>query len=180
MKGVKSLFLLGTALAVMSSSALADTTGTQTFTANVAANTCTIDNLNKTVDLGAINLSSFTTKEGSGWYVSPGIGVNEAFKVTNCPNTLTKVKVVPTFTQGAGGDVVKNAGTAGNIDLWFNRTIDDIRPTAKDTWINGGGREFVLAAGGVDVPVNGIILKTSAENIPGTLDYQMAFAFDFE
>ncbi|EBS9007117.1 hypothetical protein CF455_24665 [Salmonella enterica] len=179
MKSVKHLFLLGTAMAVMSSSAFADTTGMQTFTANVTANTCTIDNLNKTVDLGEIGFASFGTAIGSGWHVAPGYGVNETFKVTNCPSTLTKVSVVPTFATGVGSDMVKNAGTASNMVIWFNKRIDNTSPASAEVWKNGESKEFELVAGGGDIPVNGILLQSTNDKIPGTLDFQMTFAFDF-
>ncbi|EJB3413736.1 type 1 fimbrial protein [Salmonella enterica] len=177
MKIKNCLFLLGTAMAVMSSSAFADTTGTQTFTANVVANTCTVDNLNKTVDLGTVHFSDFIT-QGT-WHYKKGIGVNEIFKVTNCPNALTKVQVVPTFNVGPGDDMVKNTGTAGDMYIWFNKTIDGIVPAAADVWHSGKAREFNLTAGGADIPVNGLLLQASNAKNPGTLDFQMTFAFDF-
>ncbi|EBI2791681.1 type 1 fimbrial protein, partial [Salmonella enterica] len=171
------LFLLGAAMAVMSSSAFADTTGTQTFTANITANTCTVDNLNKTVDLGTIHFSDLVN-QGNGHYTK-GIGVNEIFKVTNCPNALTKVQVVPTFNAGPGDDMVKNTGTASNMYIWFNKTFDGTAPAAANVWHNGKAREFNLTAGGADIPVNGLLLQATNDKNPGTLDFQMTFAFDF-
>ncbi|EAO7829962.1 type 1 fimbrial protein, partial [Salmonella enterica] len=178
MKIKNCLFLLGTAMAVMSSSAFADTMGTQTFTANITANTCTVDNLNKTVDLGTIHLSDLVNHQGSGHYTK-GIGVNEIFKVTNCPNALTKVQVVPTFNAGPGDDMVKNTGTASNMYIWFNKTFDGTAPAAANVWHNGKAREFNLTAGGADIPVNGLLLHATNDKNLGTLDFQMTFAFDF-
>ncbi|ECC4463806.1 type 1 fimbrial protein, partial [Salmonella enterica] len=178
MKIKNCLFLLGTAMAVMSSSAFADTMGTQTFTANITANTCTVDNLNKTVDLGTIHLSDLVNHQGSGHYTK-GIGVNEIFKVTNCPNALTKVQVVPTFNAGLGDDMVKNTGTASNMYIWFNKTFDGTAPAAANVWHNGKAREFNLTAGGADIPVNGLLLHATNDKNLGTLDFQMTFAFDF-
>ncbi|EJM9155423.1 hypothetical protein NO912_005115, partial [Salmonella enterica] len=166
------------AMAVMSSSAFADTMGTQTFTANITANTCTVDNLNKTVDLGTIHLSDLVNHQGSGHYTK-GIGVNEIFKVTNCPNALTKVQVVPTFNAGPGDDMVKNTGTASNMYIWFNKTFDGTAPAAANVWHNGKAREFNLTAGGADIPVNGLLLHATNDKNLGTLDFQMTFAFDF-
>ncbi|EIR4568082.1 type 1 fimbrial protein [Salmonella enterica] len=179
MKIKNRLFLLGAAMAVMSSSAFADTVGTQTFTANVSANTCVIDNLNKTVDLGEVNLASFGIAIGTGWHVAPGIGVNETFKVANCPNTLTKVSVVPSFAVGVGDDMVKNTGTASNMVIWFNKHIDSTTPAPAEVWKNGESKEFELVAGGGDIPVNGILLQSTNDRIPGTMNFQMSFAFDF-
>ncbi|EAV4721109.1 hypothetical protein CIY53_24610 [Salmonella enterica subsp. enterica serovar Poona] len=179
MKIKNCLFLLGTAMAIMSSSVFAETTGTQTFTANVSANTCTIDNLNKTVDLGEVNLASFVVSIGSGWHVAPGIGVNETFKVANCPSTLTKVSVVPSFDVGVGSDMVKNTGTASNMVIWFNKRIDSTSPAPAEVWKNGESKEFELVAGGGDIPVNGILLQSTNDRIPGTMNFQMSFAFDF-
>ncbi|EAQ1150956.1 type 1 fimbrial protein [Salmonella enterica] len=178
MKIKNRLFLLGAAMAVMSSSAFADTVGTQTFTASVVANTCTIDNLNRAVDLGSVNFSALTEQPTKTWHYGVGIGVNEIFKVTNCPNTLTKVQVTPAFTEDAGNDMVRNAGTASNMVIWFSRDITGSQQTSG-VWNNGKTKEFALAAGGVDVPVSGVLLQTSNAKNAGTLDFQMTFAFDF-
>ncbi|ELP0639777.1 type 1 fimbrial protein [Salmonella enterica] len=178
MKIKNRLFLLGAAMAVMSSSAFADTTGAQTFTANVTANTCTIDNLNRVVDLGTVHYSDLVDG-GAGAHYRSGIGVNEIFKVTNCPNALTKVRVVPTFNVGPGDDMVKNMGTVSNMYIWFNKAIDGTVPAAASVWHSGKAKEFNLTAGGVDVPVNGVLLRATNDKILGTLDFQMTFAFDF-
>ncbi|EKJ3829494.1 hypothetical protein PG459_004986, partial [Salmonella enterica] len=154
--------------------------GTQTFTANIVANTCTVDNLNKIVDLGNVHFSDFITQgPTASWHYGVGIGVNEIFKVTNCPNALTKVQVVPTFNVGQGDDMVENTGTASNMYIWFNKTIDGITPAAADVWHSGKAREFNLTAGGADIPVNGVLLHLTNDKNPGTLDFQMTFAFDF-
>ncbi|ENQ8217340.1 hypothetical protein ACEQ35_004796, partial [Salmonella enterica] len=144
----------------------------------ITANTCTVDNLNKTVDLGTIHLSDLVNHQGSGHYTK-GIGVNEIFKVTNCPNALTKVQVVPTFNAGPGDDMVKNTGTASNMYIWFNKTFDGTAPAAANVWHNGKAREFNLTAGGADIPVNGLLLHATNDKNLGTLDFQMTFAFDF-
>ncbi|ELW6661204.1 type 1 fimbrial protein [Salmonella enterica] len=74
MKIKNRLFLLGAAMAVMSSSAFADTTGTQTFTASVTANTCTIDDVNHTFNvsvergsIGALQVLDHHDFNVSGW-----------------------------------------------------------------------------------------------------------------
>ncbi|ECI0123790.1 hypothetical protein XS87_25165 [Salmonella enterica subsp. enterica] len=75
--------------------------------------------------------------------------------------------------------MVKNAGTASNMVIWFNKRIDNTSPASAGVWKNGESKEFELVAGGGDIPVNGILLQSTNDKIPGTLDFQMTFAFDF-
>ncbi|EDJ3201365.1 hypothetical protein CEH73_25580 [Salmonella enterica subsp. enterica serovar Poona] len=77
------LFLLGAAMAVMSSSAFADMMGTQTFTANVSANTCVINNLNQVIDVGTVLKNDPALKNVSERAVA-------VFKVTGCDASVTK------------------------------------------------------------------------------------------
>ncbi|EHO1435894.1 hypothetical protein KIL68_004555 [Salmonella enterica] len=178
MKSVKHLFLLGTAMAVMSSSAFADTTGTQTFTANITADTCTVDNLNKTVDLGRILSSDFTS--GFGAKVS-NLFIDTGFQITGCPATVTTVKVTPTFTTG--GTVENFVANAGTFAAYFATNITDTNGTSSaQEWNSGHSKDFAVAAGGVSIPVKGKLYtgRSPAGNPDtGTLNYTMSFTFDF-
>ncbi|EEA1794002.1 hypothetical protein C9588_24515 [Salmonella enterica subsp. enterica serovar Muenchen] len=181
MKIKNCLFLLGTAMAVMSSSAFADTTGTQTFTANVAANTCTVDNLNKTVDLGSVLSSDFTAAFGS--KVSNKF-IDTGFQITGCPATITTVKVTPTFVSPSA-DVgkygfVKNTGTFNAVfatNITSANSIDD-----NQKWISGTEKSFTVTNGDASVPVRGKVFtgqNDGGSSSAGTLNYAMSFTFDF-
>lgn len=173
MKGMKGLFLLGTALAVMSSSALADATGTQTFKANVTANTCTIANLQQNFDLGVLQVSQFP----SSWSNDTEHGID--FNVASCPTTTTKVKVTPAFTSKSAYDyIVKNSGTAVGVNL--NLSKIDGGGNSDSAWKNGKAKEFTLNNGAVTVPVYFRAQRNESDAvISGTIDFQMTFAFEF-
>ncbi|EAU4784012.1 type 1 fimbrial protein [Salmonella enterica] len=179
MKIKNCLFLLGTAMAVTSSSAFADTMGTQTFTANVVANTCTVDNLNKTVDLGSILSSDFTNAFGaklSNKFIDTG------FQVTGCSAAITTVKVTPTFTSAAQDSFVVNTGT---FAAYFATNITSANASSEpQTWHNGIEKTFTVTNGSVDIPVQGKLFTggrpaPSGNASNGTLDYTMSFTFDF-
>ncbi|EHD2989844.1 type 1 fimbrial protein, partial [Salmonella enterica] len=165
MKIKNRLFLLGAAMAVMSSSAFADTVGTQTFTANVTVDTCTIANLNQARDLGNLLKSHFMA---SAWSAS-SVYKNE-FNVTNCPTTFTKVKVVPTYTANKQyAWVVDNAGTAKGVHLNTQTTS-----SGSGRWENGKEKEFTLNNGDAVIPVNFKIERNNNDTVTdGTLDFQM-------
>ncbi|EKA2581912.1 type 1 fimbrial protein, partial [Salmonella enterica] len=177
MKSVKHLFLLGTAMAVMSSSAFADTTGTQTFTANVTANTCTIANLNQAVDLGNVQKADYA---GVGnWHVpaNPSL-VSVNFDVTGCGNSVTEVNVTPTFTAESGLPYVrfvKNAGTAAGIAFDTGKKNETDYDSDR-IWENGKTKSFTLTNGEVQVPVIGTLSKNDQAVTAGTLDFRMTFA----
>ncbi|EAN3270536.1 type 1 fimbrial protein [Salmonella enterica] len=181
MKSVKHLFLLGTAMAVMSSSAFAVTTGTQTFKANITANTCTVDNLNKTVDLGSVLSSDFTSAFGS--KVSNKF-IDTGFQITGCPATITTVKVTPTYVapsaDGATYGFVENTGT---LDAVFATNITSANGTDdKQKWISGTEKAFTVTNGGASVPVQGKLFmgqNGGGSSSAGTLNYAMSFTFDF-
>lgn len=177
MKIKNRLFLLGAAMAVMSSSAFADTTGTQTFTANVTADTCTIANLQQAVDLGNVLKADYTSLDN--WAAptpAPLVSVN--FDVTGCGNNITKVNVTPTFAAESLSRFVKNSGTAAGMafDTAKKTNIDF---DGKRAWESGKTRTFTLTNGAVQVPVIGVLSKADKAVTAGTLDFQMTFAFDF-
>ncbi|EDU8805693.1 type 1 fimbrial protein [Salmonella enterica subsp. enterica] len=180
MKIKNRLFVLGAAMAVMSSSAFAATTGTQTFTAKVTADTCTIANLNQAIDLGTINKAEFAKITGSNWQFALGHGVDTTFEVTGCPATITTVKATPTFS---GSDsYVDNAGTSTNTVLHMGRKKDGTQLPANDIWNQGVERDFTVSnAGSASIPVYGLvsIRDSSAVPVVGTLQYNVTFAFDF-
>ncbi|EFT9846420.1 type 1 fimbrial protein [Salmonella enterica] len=146
MKSVKHLFLLGTAMAVMSSSAFADTTGTQTFTANVTANTCTIDNLSITK-----NLVDYTRAEiknaGHDDKVLPG-GFSHEFKVTNCPASVSNVAVTLTYNKFAAAPnkpIIDTTGTGKGVALWVYQGTTG--SGSKNYWNSGVTKNFSISNG---------------------------------
>ncbi|EHT0382087.1 hypothetical protein KW341_005011, partial [Salmonella enterica] len=164
----------------MSSSAFADTVGTQTFTANVTADTCTIANLNQVVDLGDVQRAEYAGL--ANWNVPANVSlVSVNFDVTGCGNNVTKVEVTPTFNAEPGSAYarfVKNAGTAAGV------AFDTAKKSNSDydsnrIWENGKTRTFTLTNGAVQVPVTGTLSKNDKAVTAGTLDFQMSFAFDF-
>ncbi|EBP4106311.1 hypothetical protein Z708_25200 [Salmonella enterica subsp. enterica] len=165
-------------MAVMSSSAFADTTGTQTFTANVTADTCTIANLNQAVDLGNVLRADYA---GLGAWNAPAnvalVSVN--FDVTGCGNNITTVNVTPTFTaESTLARFVKNAGTAAGI-AFDTAKLSNTDFDKNRGWENGVTKAFTLTNGAVQVPVVGVLSKNGQAVTAGTLDFQMTFAFDF-
>ncbi|EAC2152413.1 type 1 fimbrial protein [Salmonella enterica subsp. enterica] len=167
-------------MAVMSSSAFADTAGTQTFTATVTADTCTIANLNQAVDLGNVLLADYASV--GNWRVPTNFSqVSVNFDVTGCGNNITTVNVTPTFTAESGSSYyrfVKNAGTAAGIAFDTGKRSEGDYDENR-IWKNGVTRAFTLTNGGVQVPVMGALSKNNQAVTAGTLDFQMTFAFDF-
>ncbi|EDV0418638.1 type 1 fimbrial protein [Salmonella enterica subsp. enterica] len=177
MKIKNCLFLLGAAMAVMSSSAFADTMGTQTFTANITVNTCTVDDLNKTVDLGSVLSSDFTSAFGS--KVSNKF-IDTGFQITGCPATITTVKVTPTFASPTQDSFVINNGT---FAAYFATNVTSANSTSDlQEWNNGVEKDFTVTNGNTSIPVQGKLFtggKPSGNTSSGTLDYTMSFTFDF-
>ncbi|EGZ4409911.1 hypothetical protein ACS34_005076 [Salmonella enterica subsp. enterica serovar Poona] len=164
-------------MAVMSSSAFADTTGTQTFTANIVANTCTVDNLNKIVDLGSVLSSDFTDafdKKVSNRFIDTG------FQITGCPAAITTVKVTSTFASASGYGFVDNNGTFNAVfatNITAANTVD-----RSQRWMPGEEKTFTVTNGGASVPVQGKLFTDQnggGSSSTGTLNYAMSFTFDF-
>ncbi|EOF6356449.1 hypothetical protein ACK1C8_004899, partial [Salmonella enterica] len=158
----------------MSSSAFADTAGTQTFTATVTANTCTVDNLNKTVDLGSVLSSDFTSAFSA--MVSNRF-IDTGFQITGCPAAITAVKVTSTFASTSGYGFVDNNGTFDAVfatNITAANTIDN-----SQKWTPGSEKTFTVTNGDASVPVQGKIFAQKSDLTAGTLNYAMSFTFDF-
>ncbi|EDO5887602.1 type 1 fimbrial protein [Salmonella enterica] len=179
MKNVKSLFLLGTVMAVMSTSALADTVGTQTFKANIFANTCVIANLQQKVDLGDVQKAPYTKVEA--WNVPSTSPVVKAhFDVTGCGNSITKVKVTPHYSSTSITRMIVNSGTAKEV-YFDTGKLSNTDYDPKREWKSGSAKEFTLTNGAVQIPVDGTLTVGDYPDkvAVGTLDFQMTFTFDF-
>ncbi|EBS9006998.1 type 1 fimbrial protein [Salmonella enterica] len=146
MKIKNYLFLLGTAMAVMSSSAFADTTGTQTFTANVTANTCTVDNLVITKNLGTYTRAEIKNA-GHNDKVLPG-GFSHEFKVTNCPASVSSMAVTLTYNQLAAAPnkpVIDTTGTGKGVAPWLYKGTTGWG--ASNYWNSGVVNNFPISNG---------------------------------
>ncbi|EMH5079107.1 type 1 fimbrial protein [Salmonella enterica] len=123
MKIKNCLFLLGAAMAVMSSSAFADTTGTQTFTANVTANTCAITGLDEVVQFP--NFTRQQVKAAGHDDKIIGSGITHTFNVSGCPTTTTEMTMQLDYTQAAAPSnkpVPALTGAGKGVALWLYKT----------------------------------------------------------
>ncbi|EAQ1076855.1 type 1 fimbrial protein [Salmonella enterica] len=180
MKKTKRLFLLGAIMAVMSSSAFADTTGTQTFKANIVANTCTIANLNQTFDLGAILKDDASLKNGKTYHQAH-------FDITGCDASVTKAVMIPTFDQVKGSEsygFAQNKGTAVVDAEWVQSTPGATNEnTAHTNYLMSGKKVTVSLVNGGAQFIVGFNMNASdhrSSNVKvGTLDYPLTLTFDF-
>ncbi|EAP7415752.1 type 1 fimbrial protein [Salmonella enterica] len=180
MKNTKRLFLLGAIMAIMSSSAFADTTGTQTFKANIVANTCTIANLQQVVSLGNVLKADFKKSvAGSNYYFAQGHGVDTTFEVTGCPTTITTVEATPTFT--GNNTYVQSTGTSTTADIHLGRTKDGTQLPSTAVWTKGVKKKFTVnnKTGSVSIPVQGILSSLNNTPVDGSLQFNVTFAFNF-
>ncbi|EJX2286689.1 hypothetical protein ODX25_004940 [Salmonella enterica] len=180
MKIKNRLFLLGAAMAVMSSSAFADTTGTQTFTATVTADTCTIANLNQTFDVGSILKADTDLKNGKKYHQA-------YFDITGCDASVTKAVMIPTFDQVKGSETwgfALNKGTAVVDASWTQDTPGATNEnTAHPENLMSGKKVAVPLVNGGAQFIVGFNLNASAHDSSkvkvGTLDYPLTLTFDF-
>ncbi|EIB0876278.1 type 1 fimbrial protein [Salmonella enterica] len=174
MKIKNCLFLLGAAMAVMSSSAFADTMGTQTFTANIVANTCVVSGLDITLPMGDILAS--TLKSAKTWGV---VGEkHHSFNVSNCPQNITKVDVTPTYVLGAQKDDIKLDHDLGvNAYLALPGTTGAL--TGDDLWETGVKKEFTLTNGGYQIDIPVFLLRNKTAITDGSFSGDSLFTIDF-
>ncbi|EDV2766443.1 type 1 fimbrial protein [Salmonella enterica subsp. enterica] len=133
-------------MAVMSSSAFADTMGTQTFTANVTADTCTVDNLAITENLGDYTRAEIKNA-GHNDKVLPG-GFSHEFKVTNCPASVSSMAVTLTYNQLAAAPnkpVIDTTGTGKGVGLWLYQGITGWG--SANYWNSGVVKNFPISNG---------------------------------
>ncbi|EJT7259114.1 hypothetical protein N3S24_004685 [Salmonella enterica] len=156
MKGMKSLFLLGTALAVMSSSALADTTGTQTFSANISDSTCVINGLNvvKTTtvwkkDIGGTN--------GGHSLIDP---VDMGLSLTGCSSKSVDVQINEQGAKSHGGaDIDYLAGFFGRVSVAKGAAND-----ATNSWKPNETVNYAIKNGAVNIPAFFYVVKSGSDS----------------
>ncbi|EBR0846445.1 hypothetical protein BRO79_23940 [Salmonella enterica] len=146
MKGMKSLFLLGTALAVMSSSALADTTGTQTFAANISGSTCVINGLNVTKTVSLVR-NGVPSVDGGHNLIDP---IDMSLSLTGCSSKSVDVGIdIRNGDVNHWGDV-QLGGVAG---LFTRVSIakNGIHVPANN-W-GGAAKNYAITNGAANIPV---------------------------
>ncbi|EAA8358566.1 type 1 fimbrial protein [Salmonella enterica] len=169
MKIKNCLFLLGAAMAVMSSSAFAGKTGTQTFTANVVANTCTVSGLNQTIDLGTMATSMLSALPYWGGVRNDSVDV----VISGCASSVTQADVTMNST---------NTSTSGGVSVQAFAAKNPGGSAQPNTgaWGSGQKKTFPMANGGVTIPVDFWTSRYRSNAItPGTVAYSFNFAIDF-
>ncbi|WP_080206625.1 fimbrial protein [Salmonella enterica] len=177
MKIKNRLFLLGAAMAVMSSSAFADTTGTQTFTANVTANTCVVSGLDITLPMGDILAS--TLKSAELWMV---VGEkHHSFNVSNCPQNITKVYITPTYVLGKQRDDIKldhDLGANAYLAVPGTTSTKGVLSSSA-VWRTGVKKEFTLTNGGYQIDIPVFLLRNKNTITNGSFSGDSSFTIDF-
>ncbi|EAU5657364.1 type 1 fimbrial protein [Salmonella enterica] len=164
MKGMKSLFLLGTALAVMSSSALADITGTQTFAANISGSTCVINGMNVTKTVSVLR-NYGNSLDGGHNMIDP---VDMSLSLTGCSSKSVDVGV---NIHDADANYWGNKQSGGVSGLFTRVSIaKNGVQIIKNNWGGGKTVNYAITNGAANVPVFFQLMKTGTlEN--GTFSY---------
>lgn len=161
MKIKNRLFVLGAAMAVMSSSAFAVTTGTQTFTAKIDNSTCVITGADITHDFGSIMKKDLLAK--GDWGVIKSF--DNKISVTGCPSNNTAVNVALSYAEVPGmGQYgwVNNSGTAKGLGVKLVR----VRQNGYGYAPGASGYDFPLTNEAVDVPVGIDIARVARSIVP--------------
>lgn len=182
MKIKNCLFLVGTAMAVMSSSAFADRTGTQTFTANVTADTCTIDNLAVTENLGDYTRAEIK-KAGHDRAILPGSFSHE-FNVTNCPASVSSMAVTLTYNQLAAAPnkpIIDTTGTGKGVALWMYQNTTG--SGGVNYWNSGVTKNFSISNGSGSAAMHmipyGWFPNGDSDIVAGSFTGVVNISFDF-
>lgn len=183
---MKETFMLAGMIAVgvglTSTSALADTQGTQTFTANIIDSTCLITGIDRSVDLGPVAKGDPALAAGKEYYRFP-------IHIGGCGSTFTSVEMTPTFDQVAGSGVAygfaKNKGTAVVDAHWAvsGKGLVNANTAHPDALRSGNKVTAPLTAGATDISILFGMNASShiSSNVkPGTLDYPLLLTFDFK
>ncbi|ECD4468645.1 hypothetical protein E1A38_20925 [Salmonella enterica subsp. enterica serovar Kisangani] len=161
----------------VSSSVLAETQGTQSFTANIPTNTCVLNNID--------NVFSFTLNGSTnpGKYNVWALGTGE-IKVTGCDPSLTELKVTATYTPYYSA--IANKGSLGN-DVYSQLTssVDGPAPVlggrVAQTWASGSERKVNITNGEATmeyyVPV---MASVDSRNLRGTVKSTVSFLVDMQ
>ncbi|ECL1760768.1 type 1 fimbrial protein [Salmonella enterica] len=178
----KTLMLAGmiaAGVALTSTSALADTQGTQTFTANIAANTCTLNNLDRVFNfnlIGSTNPGKYKT-----WTADTA-----EIKVTGCDSSVTELKVTPTYTHYF--NAIQNQGTLGsNLYAELLNSIDNPTPpvvgsgSTGPVWSSGSEKTVDITNGEATMKYYvDVISSVDSKKLTGTLESTVSFLVDMQ
>lgn len=168
-------------VALSSTSVLADTQGTQTFTANITESTCLVSGVDRSVDLGPISKNDGTLAAGKLYRVFP-------INISGCGSAFTSVVMTPTFDQIASTDTsgsAQNKGTAV-VDATWGVSANGLVSENTDlpTALQSGKKVTVpLTAGATEIDVlfgMNAAFHLSSNVRSGTLNYPLLLAFDFK
>ncbi|EDL3630107.1 hypothetical protein CRX10_23570 [Salmonella enterica subsp. enterica serovar Newport] len=166
-------------VALASTSALANTQGTQTFTANIKDSTCTIAVLDQHIDLGTMLASSIKEAKGA---LNSSPSAPYSAVVTGCPSSISLMKTsvsAPSMDSTYG--TMPNAGTATGVQFFY--TIGK-GSTVVDAYNN---KQILpksvistpIKSGGGVLKLDGRIFKSASKVGVGTLQFSSTFTFDF-
>ncbi|EAM2795121.1 type 1 fimbrial protein [Salmonella enterica subsp. enterica serovar Bareilly] len=170
----KNIILPGMVVAAVmltSTSVLADTQGTQTFTANINESTCVITGYDINHDFGEITKQDLLAK---GDWVSLKTYSEDKISVTGCSAGDTAVNVSTMYDEVPGMGMygwVNNKGTAKGLGV---KLIRD-EASGDGFGLGGVGYDFPLVNGAVEIPV-GIELARVAKSIVPDADVAVGTA----
>lgn len=186
---MKKTFMLAGMIAVgvglTSTSALADTQGTQTFTANIKDSTCVITGLNESLTYPTFSVADILAAgDNTDTSIDNYIG-SHYIKVVGCPSGVSKMNVQATYninprfgtnkpvvalTGGTGKGIalwLYKAAASGGTNYWFSGQ------TVTQSIVNGQASQIVGVIPYGDFP-NG-----KSDIVAGNYEGVVNFAVDF-
>lgn len=161
---------LSAAAFMLSANAFADnSTGSLHVTGQIVDATCTIDanQLNQTIDLGAIHASDLAAATQGAVVTSKPVD----FTLTACPASLTGVGMRFNYTEDAAGHYMTNTGDAKGVLLGISTTADTVALPTGSTVMSAdydatGGSATIHAKVnayriGTEAPAEGTIASVS-------------------
>ncbi|EGK6862597.1 hypothetical protein IO679_004728 [Salmonella enterica subsp. enterica serovar Glostrup] len=159
-------------VSLVSTSALADTQGTQTFTANISSSTCVITGLNINHDFGSITKQELLAKSDWGEIKH----YSDKLSVTGCPASDTTVNIAASYDALPNMGVygwANNHGSAKGLTVKFFRG-DVANPLAPGS----NGYDYPLVNGAVDIPIEMSIARVARSITPDADVAAGTVAFD--
>lgn len=145
-------------VALSSTSVLADTQGTQTFTANIAESTCVITGLNESLVFPAFSVADiYAAGDDSDTIIGEHIG-SHSINVVGCPTGTSSMNITATYNVNpryTNKPVIALTGTGKGIGMWIYKS------TAS------GGDNYWLSGKTISQP----IVNGQASQIVGVIPY---------
>ncbi|CAI1966522.1 P pilus assembly protein, pilin FimA [Serratia quinivorans] len=182
------IFLLATALSGATSGMAfaADTSaqsGTLNFTGLLTEGSCVLSGNNIEHNFGTLSKAQQpiqTGPNGSTGFKAYKV-YNDTISVTNCPEEVTKVVMVPTFVQVTGGpNIIKNtaAAPAANVAMLIGPDINVTR-----AFKNNIAQTYPVSADtrAVDIPILTQVSQMVTEPVTaGNAIFDVTLAFDYK